>query len=262
MYLFPTWPRAGEPLDGGLDVELAGRPGLAGLVLKGRMPLLYVFIEESHQRLFRRMAKEEFGTQAMLRVLELSRQTANVASLSMWRCAWDDLLPSSGVGSVLRTRGQPADVVPPVWSGDIEQGWRATRARYGSVLRFMPFPEELEDKALGLLPQGDGVGLDEEQVYGPQDLESGFFLSLHRDTLAPFPGLERYIDGQLQREGFVLARNYATARLSNRCLRVSRSVATIAAASVWQAAWRGLERPVPSPAPHQPGLFDTLARRH
>lgn len=260
MSLFPTWPRAGEPLDGGLDVELAGRPGLAGLVLKGRMPLLYLFIEVSHQRLFRRLAKEEFGTQPMLRVVELSRQTANVAALSMWRAAWGGVLPGFDSRGQLRV-GLDASMAFPFAKIVTDDAWRAVQRHFGPVARYLALPGDLEAMVLDILPDGDGVGVDAEQVYSDEDLEGGFFLSVRQELFAPFPGLERYIDHQLERVGSVLARNYVTPQLCQGCLRFSRAVTTIAAASVWHSAWRGLDRPVPSPTPREPSLFDEVARR-
>lgn len=257
MSLFSEWHRHGDVSEG-LDRELASRPGLAAILVRQRFPLLHLFVEESHKRLFARMAREEFGADAMNRIIEISRYTTYVAALSMWRTAWAEILPTCGSGSCLRATSRLAPlgrdtILPPE-----EVAWRAVRRAYGSLLRLLPFPEELEDQALATLPHGDGVGVDAEQLYCDSDLAAGFYLSLNHGVLDSYPTLCRYIDHQFQRVGFILARHYVTPQLARVTTRFGRAVTAIAALSVWHSVQAGLERErarLPHPVP-QPLLFD------
>lgn len=255
MSLFSEWHRHGDVSEG-LDRELASRPGLAAILVRQRFPLLHLFVEESHKRLFARMAREEFGADAMNRIIEISRYTTNVAALSMWRTAWAEVLPTCGSGSCLRATSRLAPlgrdtILPPE-----DVAWRAVRRAYGSLLRLLPFPEELEDQALATLPHGDGVGVDAEQLFSDSNLAAGFYLSLNHSVLDPYPALRGYIDHQLQRVGFILARHYVTPQLARVTMRFGRAVTAIAALSVWHSVQSGLERAKPPSAMPQPLLVD------
>jgi hypothetical protein len=255
MSLFSEWQRHSD-LSEGLDRELASRPGLAAILVRQRFPLLHLFVEESHKRLLARMAREEFGADAMNRIIEISRYTTYVAALSMWRTAWAEVLPTCGSAGGLRatSRLAPLDresVLPPE-----EVAWHAVRRAYGSFLRLLPFPEELEDQALAVLPHGEGVGVDAEQLYSDSNLAAGFYLCLNQSVLDPYPSLCRYVDRQLQRVGFILARHYVTSQLARVTMRFGRAVVAIAALSVWHSVQAGLERGRLSTPMPQPLLFD------
>lgn len=255
MSLFSEWHRQSDVSEG-LDRELASRPGLAAILVRQRFPLLHLFVEESHKRLFARMAREEFGAAAMNRIIEISRYTTYVAAFSMWRTAWAEVLPTCGSAGCLRATSRLAPLDSATVIPAEEVAWRAVHRAYGSLLRLLPFPEELEDHALATLPHGDGVGVDTEQLYSDSDLAAGFYLCLNHSVLDPYPALCGYIDHQLQRVGIILARHYVTPQLARMTMRFGRAVVAIAALSVWHSVQSGLERArLPLPGP-QPLLFD------
>ena len=257
MSLFSEWHRQTDVSEG-LDRELASRPGLAAILVRQRFPLLHLFVEESHKRLFARMATEEFGADAMNRIIEISRYTTCVAALSMWRTAWAEVLPTCGLGSCLRATSRLAPlgrdtILPPE-----DVAWRAVRRAYGSLLRLFPFPEELEDQALAVLPHGEGVGVDAEQLYRNSDLAAGFYLSLNHSVLDPYSALSGYIDHQLQRVGFILARHYVTPQLARVTMRCVDACVFISVSSLRHAVQGYLDRPPRAHIGQSSGLFDTL----
>lgn len=251
MFWLSEWQCSSE-LSRGLDLELAASPHEAERLLRGRLPLLFLFVDETHKRLLSRIAREELDSQAIVRIAELSRQTAAVAALSMWRASWAELLPAPAAAHQLRAIAPPPAALVTGMVPRDGLGWDAVVTEYRSLMRLLPYPEELEDRALALLPDGDGVGLDDEQVYSAEDLAAGFFLSLSGTPLSHYPRLECYVDSQLERLGCLVARNYLTPRLSRGVMRCARAVTLIAAASVWHSAWRGLERAGPLPSPFWP----------
>lgn len=245
MYLFPDWQPTREVI-GGLDSELAVSPCTATALLRGRFPLLYLFLNEASKRLLARLARHSLDAAYFMRTPEYCRQTGMVAAMSMWSAAWGEALPKLGSAKSIRATYW-SDAESSCDLGCDVRCWEVVhKAHRTSLMQLLPYPEELELTALAMLPDGDGVGPDAEQVFGPENLAAGFFLSTKRDFLLPYPALDDYIERQVRRLSFLNAQNFVVPWLGNLVARFARTTATIAAASVWHSVWSGLERPVAS----------------